>query len=156
MNMMTCGRFVVLHSRFSWFQVIAVVGFFHGGEPSFWVGRCCCCASGACTGPRHSVLYDHQEISSQYSIFLFLFRRGTQRLHVVHLLLYLCLALGATRLPKQCPFHPPVQRILSYLLVFTSDTRIISLVNRIILTDNCYGTPWGNAVVLCGLLDGVR
>ena len=32
----------------------------------------------------------------------------------------------------------------------------VNRVPRIIFTGNCYGAPWGNAAVLCDLLDGVR
>ena len=40
--------------------------------------------------------------------------------------------------------------------IFSRIFRIIFTVNRIILPENCYGAPWGNAAVLCGLLDGGR
>ena len=51
--------------------------------------------------------------------YFFIFARGTQRLHV-HLSSLVLWAPGATSVCKQkCPFCPPVQRMLSCVMVFT-------------------------------------
>ena len=53
----------------------------------------------------------------------------------------------------KCPFYPPVHNVSFRTLLVLPYSRILY---RTIFTDNCYGAPWGNAAIVCGLLDGVR
>ena len=114
-------------------------------------------AVAVCCPAPVTLLYDQQMFKVSILIFLFLFvfsRDAT----------FTCarFSFGAGRWAPQGCANKNAHFIRQYSVSFRAyryliaDIRIIFTVNRIILTDNCYGAPWGNAAVLCGLLDGVE
>ena len=142
---------------FSLLAVVVIVGFacsllpltFCMVESHMVLGQeLCCCRASASPAPVTSVLHGQQMCNYSTFIFSSSCPRDATFSCLCTFLLW-CWALRATSLRKEKRF------IGQYIVFFRTYWYLLTDIH-IIFMENCYGAPWGNAAVACGLIDGVR